>query len=83
MSESYIRLTNVGKKFQTKTGDVEACVSGKSRGADEVALYLTNLLRGHLTTGEQHLRDAGRGEQPDMPRAAVGHVGEHLQSETG
>ena len=25
MSEPYIRLTNVGKKFQTKTGEVEAC----------------------------------------------------------
>src|SRR6202045_545664 len=25
MSEPYIRLRNVGKKFQTKTGDVEAC----------------------------------------------------------
>jgi NitT/TauT family transport system ATP-binding protein len=25
MSEPYIRLTNVGKKFKTKTGDVEAC----------------------------------------------------------
>ena len=25
MSEPYIRLTNVGKKYQTKTGEVEAC----------------------------------------------------------
>ena len=25
MSEPYIRLSNVGKKYQTKTGDVEAC----------------------------------------------------------
>src|SRR5438309_12014373 len=25
MNEPYIRLTNVGKKFQTKTGEVEAC----------------------------------------------------------
>src|SRR6202162_5858571 len=25
MSQPYIRLTNVGKKFQTKTGEVEAC----------------------------------------------------------
>src|ERR1700751_5332530 len=25
MSQPYIRLTNVGKKFQTKTGGVEAC----------------------------------------------------------
>ena len=25
MSEPYIRLSNVGKKFHTKTGTVEAC----------------------------------------------------------
>ena len=36
-----------------------------------------------LAAGEQHLGDAGRGENADMPGAAVGDVGQHLQAEPG
>ena len=36
-----------------------------------------------LAAGEQHLGDARRGENPDVPGAAVGDVGQHLQAEPG
>ena len=36
-----------------------------------------------LAAGEQHFRDAGRGEDADVPCAAVGDVGQHLQAEAG
>src|SRR3954451_9557755 len=35
-----------------------------------------------LAAGEQHLRDAGRGQHADVPRAAMGDVGEHLKAES-
>jgi hypothetical protein len=36
-----------------------------------------------LPPGEQHLRDAGGREHADVPGAAVGDVGEHLEAEPG
>ena len=51
---------------------------GRAHGGIGVALQELS-----LTAGEQHLGDPGGGQHADVPGAAVGHIGEHLQSEPG
>ena len=83
MSEPYIRLTNVGKKYQTKTGEVEACgdINLDIKQSEFVAIVKLEWLR-----QDHHPQDGGgiaavyvgaitvAGKRVDRPQTDVGIV---------